>query len=170
MDTMNASAVNPPKHEAHFEPMLADRLREVLRIEQQVYTHPWSQANFVDALQAGNQAQLLVADGEVLGYFVAMRGVDEVHLLNITVAPAYQGQGWAHTMLQALRIWSNGQGAQQLWLEVRQSNARALQVYERFGFRRMGVRKAYYPTHQGPREDAVVMNLALGPAPEVQAP
>ena len=89
-----------------------------------------------------------------------MKGVDEVHLLNITVAPEFQRQGWAPLMLEALAGWSRGQGAQWLWLEVRTGNDRALQIYERNGFRRVGVRKGYYPAHGG-REDAVVMSLRL---------
>jgi hypothetical protein len=79
-----------------------------------------------------------------------MKGVDEVHLLNITVAPDHQGQGWGRVMLDALAIWSRGQGAQWLWLEVRVSNQRALQIYERHGYRRVGERKGYYPPVQWP--------------------
>ena len=97
----------------------------------------------------------------LLGYFVAMAGVDEVHLLNITVAPEFQGQGWGRLMLDALSLWSRGQSAQWLWLEVRASNARALQVYEAYGYRRVGDRKNYYPDHHNRREDAVVMSLKL---------
>ena len=104
---------------------------------------------------------LLLADETLLGYFVAMMGVDEVHLLNITVAPAYQRQGWARVMLDALRIWARGQGAQWLWLEARVGNTRALQVYESHGFRHIGRRKAYYPSGDHTREDAIVMNLPL---------
>jgi ribosomal-protein-alanine N-acetyltransferase len=104
---------------------------------------------------------MLVADSTVLGYFVAMKGVDEVHLLNITVAPEHQGQGWAKVMLEALTLWAKGQGAEWLWLEVRVGNLRALQVYESHGYRRMGQRKQYYPAANGQREDAVVMSLKL---------
>lgn len=149
--------------EAHFEPLLADRLDEVLRVEQRAYAHPWSHANFIDALHSGYQAQMLMAGGLVLGYFVAMKGVDEVHLLNITVAPEFQGQGWARVMLDALGIWSRGQGAEWLWLEVRVHNPRAIQVYEAHGFRRVGLRKGYYPAGPGQREDAIVMSLRLAP-------
>jgi len=84
-----------------------------------------------------------------------------VHLLNITVAPTYQRQGWAHVMLDALAIWARGQGAEWLWLEVRSGNARATKVYESQGYRRMGLRKNYYPSAHGQREDAVVMSLRL---------
>jgi ribosomal-protein-alanine N-acetyltransferase len=97
----------------------------------------------------------------LVGYFVAMKGVDEVHLLNLTVAPEYQRQGWARVMLDALALWSRRQDAQWLWLEVRVSNMRAMQVYERHGYRRVGQRKNYYPNGPGQREDAVVMSLAL---------
>jgi len=97
----------------------------------------------------------------LLGYFVAMLGVDEAHLLNITVAPAYQRQGWARVLLDALALWARGRGAQWLWLEVRASNLRAQQVYEAHGFRRVGERKRYYPAGHGQREDAVVMSLPL---------
>jgi ribosomal-protein-alanine N-acetyltransferase len=147
--------------EALFEPLLADRLDEVMRVEQRTYAHPWTRGNFIDALHSGYQAQMLMADGHVLGYFVAMKGVDEVHLLNITVAPGFQGQGWARVMLDALDIWARGQQAEWLWLEVRVGNARAMQVYESHGYRRVGQRKNYYPSGHGQREDAVVMSLRL---------
>ena len=147
--------------QAGFEPLLPHRLDEVLQIEQSAYVHPWSMANFRDALHAGYQAQLLSAGGSVLGYFLAMKGVDEVHLLNLTVAPDYQRQGWARVMLDGLAIWARGDGAQWLWLEVRVGNSRAMQVYESHGYRRVGQRKAYYPAAHGKREDAIVMSLRL---------
>ena len=153
--------------EAQFEAMTPAWLPEVLRVEQSAYPNPWSELNFADSLKAGYQAQLLTAglapQAELLGYFVAMKGVDEVHLLNITVAPAFQRQGWARVMLDALALWARGQGAQWLWLEVRVSNVRAKAVYESHGFRQVGTRRLYYPaTASTPRgEDALVMSLAL---------
>jgi [ribosomal protein S18]-alanine N-acetyltransferase len=153
--------------EARFEPMTPAWLPAVLRVEQSAYPYPWSESNFTDSLQAGYQAQLLTAGSrarpELLGYFVAMKGVDEVHLLNIALAPAFQRQGWARMMLDALGVWSRGQGAQWLWLEVRVSNARARAVYESHGFRPVGARPRYYPsTAEMPQgEDAIVMSLAL---------
>ncbi len=142
-------------------PLVPEWLDKVLAVEQRTHVNPWNRANFTDALQAGNQVQLLRAHGTLLGYFVAMPGVQEAHLLNITVAPEYQGQGCARTMLNALALWARAQQAQCVWLEVRAGNTRALQVYEAHGYRRVGVRKAYYPTANGGREDAVVMHLPL---------
>jgi ribosomal-protein-alanine N-acetyltransferase len=147
--------------EAEFAPMTLERLDAVMAIEATAYPHPWTRGNFSDSLRAGYQAQVLVAGDTLVGYFVAMKGVDEVHLLNITVAPELQGQGWGRLMLDALATWSRGQGAQWLWLEVRQSNQRALQVYARYGFKQVSVRKDYYPAGRQQREHAVVMSLKL---------
>lgn len=151
--------------EAQFEAMTPQWLDAVLRVEESAYLQPWTKGNFSDSLNAGYQAQLLTAgtspDAELLGYFVAMKGVDEVHLLNITVAPEHQRQGWARVMLDGLAMWSRAQGAQWLWLEVRVSNARAKAVYECYGFRHVGTRRNYYPAGASAREDAVVMSLAL---------
>lgn len=158
------SAVLEPL-EAQFEAMTESWLAAVCRVEQSAYPHPWSRGNFSDSLRAGYQAQLLTGgtgpNAQLLGYFVAMQGVDEVHLLNITVAPAFQRQGWARLMLDALVLWSRGQGAQWVWLEVRLSNTRARAVYERYGFRHVGSRRQYYPAANAGREDAVVMSMAL---------
>ncbi len=151
--------------EAQFEAMTPARLGAVARIEQAAYDHPWTEGNFADSLRAGYHAQLLVGgqgpDSELLGYFVAMKGVDEVHLLNITVAPPHQRQGWARVMLDALALWARGQNAQWLWLEVRVSNARAKLIYEHYGFRHVGTRRNYYPATASRREDAIVMSLPL---------
>ncbi|MGB4115602.1 MAG: ribosomal protein S18-alanine N-acetyltransferase [Polaromonas sp.] len=156
--------------EARFEPMTHAALSQVASVEQSAYKFPWTRGNFSDSLNAGYEMQMLVggqATPELLGYFVAMKGVDEVHLLNITVAPTHQLQGWGRLMLDALALWSRGQGAQWLWLEVRASNAHAKGLYERYGFREVGLRKGYYPEGgtsllgTSAREDAVVMSLSL---------
>lgn len=154
---------------ARFEPMKEHQLDAVTALEQQAHPHPWQRRQFSDCLASAYEAQLLMAGDTLLGYFVAMKGVEEVHLLNITVAPEHQRQGWAHVMLDALALWSRGQGAQWLWLEARDSNSRALQVYKAHGFRYVGVRRQYYPAAHGRREDAVVMSLKLdaAPVPEV---
>jgi ribosomal-protein-alanine N-acetyltransferase len=64
-------------------------------------------------------------------------------------------------MLDALALWSRGQHAQWLWLEVRVSNIRAQEIYAQYGFRRVGLRKGYYPALGNKREDAIVMSLQL---------
>jgi ribosomal-protein-alanine N-acetyltransferase len=149
------------RNAATLAPMTPDDLDAVMAIEQTAYSHPWSRGNFRDSLNPLFDAQCLWLNGELLGYFLTMRGFEEMHLLNITVAPAHQGQGWGHMMLDALSLLSRHAGAQWLWLEVRQSNRRALQVYERYGFKQISIRKDYYPAGRQQREHAVVMSLKL---------
>jgi [ribosomal protein S18]-alanine N-acetyltransferase len=168
---MNAILKPTTTPEVQFQALTADWLDRVMAIENAVYPHPWSRANFEDSIKTGYQMQVLTAglatdsstDSDILGYFIAMKGFEEVHLLNITVAETYQRQGWAKLMLDALAVWSRGQGAAWLWLEVRGSNERAQQVYKAQGFKLVSVRQDYYP--KGPkangREDAMVMSFKL---------
>jgi len=145
-----------------WEPMSTAWLDAVLAIEQASYTHPWTRRNFADSLASGYLCQMLLdAHDSLLGYLVAMKGVDEVHLLNITVAPDVRGRGHGIALLDGLSLWSRCAGAQWLWLEVRESNQHALRIYERYGFRRVGLRKDYYPATRHAREHAVVMSRPL---------
>lgn len=152
------------KDERLLLPMTTLQLDTVTEIESLVYPFPWTRGNFVDSLAAGYPAQVLYGgSGEMLGYFVAMEGVDEMHLLNITVAPRVQGRGHGRFMLDELCALCRDRGAKQLWLEVRESNDRGRAIYERYGFQRVGLRRRYYPadraTHPDGREDAIVMSL-----------
>jgi ribosomal-protein-alanine N-acetyltransferase len=136
-------------------------LDAVMAIEATAYAYPWTRGNFADSLRAGYTGVLLRVQGELLGYYMAMKGVDEMHLLNLTVAPAHQGQGLGACLLEALADRSRDLGAQWLWLEVRASNEGAQRLYLRQGFRRVGLRKGYYPAARGRREDAIVMSRPL---------
>ncbi|MDD5028370.1 MAG: ribosomal protein S18-alanine N-acetyltransferase [Rhodoferax sp.] len=150
-----------PTIEAAFEPMTEAALDAVLAIEREAYPHPWQRQHFSDCLASGYQAQLLLASDTLLGYFVAMKGFEEVHLLNLAVAPNCQRQGWAQVLLDALQLWARGHGMHWIWLEARASNRRAVKVYQAHGFRCVSVRKGYYPGSGAAREDAVVMCLNL---------
>ena len=153
------------------DPVLAQRLRPmtvaaldaVVELEALVYPFPWRRGNFVDSLAAGYTAWTLEGPGgELVGYCIAMRGVEEMHLLNITVAPPARRLGHARRMLRELLLLCRSEGARRLWLEVRESNADARATYRRLGFQHVGLRKGYYPAAEGRREDAVVMSLVLG--------
>ena len=144
-------------------------LDAVVAVETRAYSHPWSRGNFTDSLAAGYLAELLYAgngdgDGEVVGYFVAMGNVDELHLLNITVSPEWQGQGHGRGLMAVLHEHALDRRLAALWLEVRQSNERARALYRALGYVEVGLRRAYYPA-AGRREDAVVMRLAVGREP-----
>lgn len=141
--------------------MTTSDVERVQAVEALAYSFPWTRGNFIDSLATGYLAEVLECDGEVLAYFVAMPGVDELHLLNITVAPAAQGRGHGQTLLDAVQAQGRRLGLATLWLEVRHGNHRARALYLRRGFAEAGLRRAYYPAAGG-REDAVVMRLDLG--------
>ncbi len=143
-----------------LRPIGVTDLDAVMAIEQRAYSFPWSRGNFIDSLAAGYAAQMLLdGDGRPIGYFVAMPGVDEMHLLNLTVDPHWQGRGLSHLLMDAVDACCDERHATMLWLEVRASNARARSLYARRGFNEVGLRRGYYPAAQGQREDAVVMSL-----------
>ena len=158
---MSALPQSGPAGLLRCEPLTVADLGAVLAIENAAYEFPWTRGNFIDALAAGNHAQgLRDAAGTLCAYCVAMAGVQEMHLLNLTVAPPYQHRGLARLMLDALVAASGAADARWLWLEVRESNQRAQVVYRRYGFEPIGVRRGYYPAAGGQREDAIVMRLA----------
>ncbi len=140
---------------------------EVAEIERSVYAAPWSEGNFVDSLMAGYCAWVLRTDGRaapLIGYFVLMAAVDEAHLLNLSIASAWQAQGHGLFLLRKATGLAVDHHATSVILEVRPSNSRALAIYRRFGFHDHGLRRRYYPASaqdQQSREDAIVMRLPL---------
>ncbi len=134
----------------------------VVAVEAQAYPFPWSRGNFVDSLLAGHLAPLRLDEaGAVQAYALAMPGVEEMHLLNLTTAPAQQRRGHARALLGGLLDECRARHLRKLWLEVRGSNAAALALYAACGFTTQHVRRGYYPAGRGAREDAVVMVRAL---------
>ena len=148
---------------ARLRAMTLGDLDAVLRTETAAYAFPWSRGNFIDSLASGYLAELLLEpDGALIGYFVAMSGVDELHLLNLSVAPAQQGRGHGNALLDVVLARCREHHLATLWLEVRASNQRARTLYARRGFAEVGVRRGYYPAARAQREDAIVMSLELG--------
>jgi [ribosomal protein S18]-alanine N-acetyltransferase len=144
-----------------FELLTANDLAQVLHVEQRAYSHPWSMQNFQDSLASGYRLQGLWQGQQLLAYSVCMPGVDELHLLNFTVNPSHQGQGVARMLMGDVCAAAHARRFEWIWLEVRQSNARAIAVYERLGFARVGQRRGYYPMSHTQREDAIVMSLEV---------
>lgn len=154
---MSALPQSPPWRRA----MTVHDLDAVVEIETRAYGWPWSRGNFLDTLAAGHIAEVLDSrDDGLLGHFVALAGVDELHLLNVTVAPPWQGRGHGTALLDAVVAHARERRLPTLWLEVRESNQRARALYRRRGFAEIGLRRGYYPA-AGRREDAVVMRLAV---------
>lgn len=146
----------------NYEPMQESDIGEVLAVEESVYPYPWSRGNFIDSLTCGYQAWVLRDQQQrLLGYFLIMPIVDEAHLLNVAVADEWQGQGLGHFLLNQSVACARGLGLGSVLLEVRPSNTRALEIYQRYGFTQIGRRKGYYPAADQQREDAIVMRFEL---------
>jgi ribosomal-protein-alanine N-acetyltransferase len=135
-------------------------LNEVMPIENAIYTHPWTRGNFADSLHSGYTCRTWRLGGMLVGYFVVSAGAGEAHLLNLSIAAAFQRSGHGSALLREAAGLARLLGADKLLLEVRPSNHGAQALYRRFGFRRIGVRRGYYPAHSG-REDALVLALPL---------
>ncbi len=152
--------------QAQLRDMALIDLDAVLAIEVSAYRFPWSRGNFIDSLSAGYLAEMVVdGQGVPIAYCVAMAGVDEMHLLNLTVAPPCQRQGHARALLDSLQAHCLERRLATLWLEVRAGNERAREVYAKRGFAQVGVRKGYYPAGLARREDALVMSQKLPQRP-----
>jgi ribosomal-protein-alanine N-acetyltransferase len=152
------SAVLMPQVE--LMPMHESDLDEVLVIEYQLCAFPWGRGNFADSMSSGYSCWVCRLAGELIGYCVLMLAVDEAHLLNISVAEKWQGQGFGARLLRHTMKLGRELGATTMLLEVRPSNEKALALYRHFGFQQIGVRRGYYPATGG-REDALVLTHAL---------
>ncbi len=148
------------KPQPRVEPMGEDDLAGVIVIEKAIYEFPWTTTNFQDSLRAGYGCWLY-RDGEgLIGYAVLMLAAGEAHLLNLSIAPQLQGRGHGTRFLGELIEVARAGGARVLFLEVRPSNAAGQRLYATRGFRQIGVRRGYYPAHEG-REDARVLAIDL---------
>jgi ribosomal-protein-alanine N-acetyltransferase len=135
-------------------------LADVLAIESAIYSHPWTLGNFADSVRAGYDCWVYRMSGELIGYFILMAAAGEAHLLNLSIAARHQRRGYGSALLREAASLARRRGAQNMFLEVRPSNRAAQDLYQRSGFRRIAVRRDYYPARTG-REDALVFSLAL---------
>lgn len=149
-----------PSLQYRFQPMMETSLSEVVAIEDAIYEFPWTLGNFRDSLKAGYSCWEYRADRDLIGYAIVMFGVDEAHLLNLSIAPNAQGKGFGGRFLVHLIQVTRSHAADRMILEVRPSNVAGRALYASFGFESIGTRRGYYPARGG-REDAVVLSLPL---------
>jgi len=142
--------------EVHIVPMRRRHIRAVLRIEQQVYPRPWSSSLFMSELTLRATRAYYVArvGRELVGYVGLMMTLDEGHVTTVAVNPSRHRAKIGTRLMLVLAREAIARGATALTLEVRMSNTGAQDLYRRFGFGPVGVRKNYY---QEVNEDALVM-------------
>jgi [ribosomal protein S18]-alanine N-acetyltransferase len=130
-------------------------LPAIEEIERRSYPTPWSRSMFAGELTKSSSIGLgALEDGRLVGYLIVSRYVDAWHVMNIAVHPRRRGHGMGSALLERLFETTEADARRGYTLEVRVSNEGAIRLYERFGFKRRGVRRGYYTDN---REDALIM-------------
>lgn len=149
--------------------LTASDLDEVLAIESASFSNPWTREMFLrDLANAGVSYGYVLRgpDGRAAAFCTVWIVVDEVHINNLAVDPAWRGGGLGQALLEfVLQLWSD-LGAERATLEVRRSNAAAINLYTKLGFTVAGVRSNYYTD---PVEDALILWRERGGSPRRQA-
>ncbi|HAS6348037.1 TPA: ribosomal protein S18-alanine N-acetyltransferase [Vibrio vulnificus] len=142
-------------------PMASEHLDAVFRIERQAHSHPWAESLVKDLSSRGAMHHVMLLGEEVVGYFYAQNIVGELTLLNIAVSPQHQRKGYGRQLLEAFIDKGEAAKAESAWLEVRESNHGAMNLYQDIGFNEVDRRRNYYPTQSG-NEDAIIMSYLFG--------
>lgn len=143
-----------------IRPLSVDDLDAVTGIENASYPFPWTRGIFRECLRAGYACFGVQEGDELLAYAIYNWGAGESHLLNLCVHPRARRNGFGRLLLEHSISHARSLGCEVMFLEVRPSNVDAERLYVQRGFRKVGVRPAYYESEQG-REDAVIMRLDL---------
>ena len=150
-----------------FEIMDIKDLSKVVEIEKESHLFPWSEKNCLDCIDNSYWNYVLLdnsSERNILGHCIVMPGVEELHLLNITISPQYRRCQIASRTLNAIEETGGVEGYERILLEVRRSNTVAIDLYKKLGYQLIGARKNYYPSRNDDgktREDALVMERVL---------
>lgn len=141
-----------------IRPMTITDLDQVIEIDHASFTLPWPQSSFKFEIEKNDASRCWVAvsGSKIVGMIVTWLIVDEVHIATFAVSPTLRRHKIAKRLLAHTLMDAYKQGARKAFLEVRESNLPARELYKKFGFEEAGVRKEYY---QDNKEDAVMMNL-----------
>lgn len=134
-------------------------LHRVVAIESSVAEVPWPMSQFTASYKAGHDCYVVEQNGRIHGFTIWSRVVDEATLLNVAVSRSLQSQGVGRMLVKQGLQQQRSHNVRHFFLEVRESNLVAQQLYTSLGFNVVGRRKDYYPTRTG-REDGFVMSLS----------
>jgi len=156
-----------PPVSLRVEPMAVGDLDAVQEIERRSFRTPWPAHAYRTELETNRLAHYLVArvSGQVVGYGGMWVMVDEAHITTFAVDPDWRRQGIGERLLLALLDLATGRNAREATLEVRLSNLPARRLYEKYGFRPVGLRPRYYSDDN---EDALIMTTEPLAAPQMQ--
>lgn len=150
-------------HHSGIRKMTRADIPPVFAIEQAVTVAPWGKQLFEDCINVGYDCWVLVDDKTIMGYGILSYAANEAHILQLAIHPEHHRQGLGQKLLQFLLSAAKTRGAEEIFLEVRQSNLAATTLYKKYNFVEVGVRKGYYPPQKAgdPNEDALTMALPL---------
>ena len=143
----------------HLRPMETTDIAQVIEIEKEAFSEPWSESAFQECLQAAH-CWVLEQTGVICAYGVMSVETEQAHILNLSVESRFRRRGLGRRLVTHLLNQARLRGALIASLEVRPSNRNAVQLYKSMGFRPVGVSKDYYPAFQG-REDALILAARL---------
>lgn len=140
--------------------MLETDTAAVAALESQVSLDPWPEKLFGDCIRVGYNCWVLEDNSEIVGFGLLSCAAGEAHILNLVIDSKWRRQGLGIRMMQHLINIARELGADIAYLEVRESNLIARELYRKLSFTEIGVRKGYYPAKEG-REDAITLALGL---------
>jgi ribosomal-protein-alanine N-acetyltransferase len=139
--------------------MTKSDVARVCEIENSIFSLPWSEKSFIDACENPNNVYLVCeCDGVIAGYCGMWTVLGEGNITNVAVDADYRKQGIAGEMLTTLHENGAEKNVDTYFLEVRESNAAAIHLYEKMGYKEIGRRKRFY---ERPVEDAIVMSRGV---------
>lgn len=144
-----------------IEPIAEQDFEQLFEIEQNAHLVPWSKGTLLNNQGEKYLNLKLVENNQIVAFAISQIVLDEATLFNIAVDPAFQGKGVGKRLLSDLILQLQQRNVATLWLEVRESNLAAQKLYSSLGFNEVTIRKNYYPTPNGGKENAVVMALYL---------
>ena len=133
---------------------------QLFQIEKKAYTHPWTLGIIQGCMRFDYANFILEIEQQIRGYSFLSIQAGEAHLLNLTIHPEQQGQGFGTILLDFQLQQAKKRAADIIFLEVRRSNHIAQNLYIKKGFNEVGCRHSYYPSHNG-KEDAIIFALSL---------
>jgi ribosomal-protein-alanine N-acetyltransferase len=146
-----------PKHSIPVvEPMREEHLEHIAEIDELSFNQPYSRDIFKEELSLDiAHPQILRVGDQIVGFidYWIVRG--EIHLINIAVHPAYRRRHYASFLMNHLEDVAQRNAAKKIFLDVRRGNVAGVALYEKFGFKKVGIRRRYYSDNN---EDAIVMS------------
>lgn len=142
-----------------IEPVTGDDIYNILQIEEENFTNPWSVVSFFDAILSEQRVFKKACDeNELMGYYILFILENEAHLENLSVKPCFQNKGIGRALLQDAIQEAHAHQVEAIYLEVRESNKKAISLYKKAGFFEIGIRKKFYVN---PTENAVLMKKTI---------